>query len=266
VSIVRINFDSFEEGEEFQNRLTIEANRQFKIFLAMLSSYWSSTVDGPNYTRSIKSMVLELSRIRLVLDDIRLDTGYVNTRTEFMYQVISSMMFPDEIPDPGMMDKDFRDFLISVLNAYFKGSIPSSIQDIVELLVSGQVIFKENFEESKKPGSFFDISDQFGFTIDVILSSPGSMNTILAEKNIRIMLNIIRPAHTLYKLRFILSDEYIGQKDDKIGSFHKIKDAMRWALSDYKYEDFRKFVEGIDGIDTLGFKKSKSVVGEVHLF
>lgn len=266
MSIVRINFDTFEEGEEYQNRLIIEANRQFKIFLAMLSSYWTSTVVGPNYTLEIKNMVLELSRVRLALDDIRSDTGYVNTRTEFMYQVISSMMFPGEIPSPDKMDKDFRDFLMGILGAYFKGSIPSSIQSIVELIVDGEIIIKENFNESRKPGSFFDISDQFGITIDVILSSPGSINTILAEKNLRILLGIIRPAHTLYKLRFIIEDEYLGQKDESTGNFSKIKDALSWAMSDYRYEDMRKFVEGIDGIDPLGFKKAKVVTGEVHVF
>jgi hypothetical protein len=266
MALVRINFNTFEEGEEYQNRLIQEASREFKIFLAMLSSYWSSTIDGPNYTREIKSMVIELSRIRLALDDIRTDISYTNTRTEFMYQVISSMMFPNEIPDPGFNDKDFRNFLLQVLNAYFKGSIPSSIQNIVELLVNGQVIIKENFEEARRPGSFFDISDQFGFTVDVLLDSPSSTDTILAGKNIRILLNIIRPAHTLYRLRFILRDEYVGQKDEEKGQFSKIKDAFSWVLSNYGYEDFRKFIEGIDGVDSLGFKKVKSVIGEVHLF
>jgi len=266
MALARINFNTFEEGEEYQNRLIQEASREFKIFLAMLSSYWQSTIDGPNYTREIKAMVIELSRIRLALDDVRADIAYTNTRTEFMYQVISSMMFPGEIPDPEFNDKDFRAFLIQILNAYFKGSVPSSIQDVVELLVNGQVIIKENFEEARKSGSFFDISDQFGFTVDVILDSPGSTDVILAEKNIRILLNIIRPAHTLYRLRFIIRDEYIGQKDETKGQFSKIKDAFNWTLSNYGYEDFRKFVEGIDGVDPLGFKKIKSVTGEIHLF
>lgn len=266
MALVRVNFNTFEEGEEYFNRLIQEASQEFKIFLAMLSSYWQSTIDGPNYTREIKAMVLEMSRIRLALDDIRSDITYTNTRTEFIYQVISSMMFPGEIPDPGLSDQDFRDFLLQILGTYFKGSIPSSLQNIVELLVNGQVIIKENFEETRKPGSFFDISDQFGFTVDVILDSPGSMDIILAEKNIRILFYIIRPAHTLYRLRFILKDEYTGQKDAEKGQFSKMKDAFNWILSNYGYEDIRKLIEGIEGVDFLGSKKIKSVTGEVHLF
>ncbi len=267
--IIRVNFDAFEEGEQYRIRLVEEANRNFKIFLNLLSSYWRSTVDGPNYAREIKAMSLELARIRLALEDIRTDTKYSSTRSEFLYQILTSVVFPKRVPgapNPGLQDLDFKEFLTDVIKLYFKGSIPSSIQEAVELLVNGRVSVTEAFLEARKPGSGFDISDQFAFIIDIILDSPGSTDVFLADRNIRILLNILRPAHTLYRLKFILEDEWPGQQDpDPDGRQQsKVVDTFTFALSNYTYEDFRKFVEGVDGVDVLGTKKSVSVTGEDH--
>jgi hypothetical protein len=100
--------------------------------------------------------------------------------------------------------------------------------------------------------------------LDVLLDSPSSTDTVLADKNIRILLNVLRPAHTLYKLRFVLQDEYTGQKDETKDQLNKITDSFNFILSSYGYEDLRKFTEGVEGIDTLGIKKTTLVSGEDH--
>lgn len=269
--IIRLNFNTFESGEEYTYRLTEEANRHFQVFLTLLSSYWQSTIDGPNYTREIKSMAIELARIRLALEAIRQDTYFTSTRADYLYQVLTSLLFPKNVgaANPGLNDLDFRDFLRELINIYFQGSIPAAIKQAVELVTSGEVIVTENYKEAKKPGSKYDISDQFGFNISVILDSPGDTDVFLADRNIRILLNIIRPAHTLYRLGFILQDDYLGQSDDGTGHAredqpYKILDSFRWALYNYGYEDFRRFVLGVEGVDLLGVKKVKDVVGEDH--
>jgi hypothetical protein len=266
MAIVRINFNTYEDGEEYKYRLTEEANKNLRIFFSLLSSYWQSTIDGPNYARELKAISIELARLRLALDEIRSDTFYINTRAEFLYQVLTSVLFPQETgaPNTGQSDLDFRDFLISILGIYFKGSIPNSIQEAVELLTNGTVRVSEYYLEARDPGSGFDISDQFTFGVDVILSSPSDTDVFLAQKNIRILLNIIRPAHTLYRLRFILEDEYTGQQDFDNGIFNKVLDGFNFILLNYGYEDFRKFVLGIKGLDLLGVKKSVAIEGEDH--
>lgn len=256
MAVISINLNTFEVGEEYLSKLNAETDRNFKLFLALLSSYWQSGIDGPNYTREIKSIAIALSELRLSLESIQADIYHQTTRTEFLYQVITSTLFPgpEGAPDLEKTDIDFKDFLIKIIEIYFAGSIPESIKRATELLTSGEVKVTENYLEARKPGSGFDISDQFGFIVDVILPSLSGIDVFLAEKNIRLVFNIIRPAHTLYKLKFILKDKY-----DVV-----IKDTLSMALSDYKYEDFRKFVEGIDHIDPLGTKKLKLVVAESH--
>lgn len=279
MAIVRVSFDAYEEGEQYRARLVEEANRNFKVFLTLLSSYWQSTIDGPNYAREIKAMSLELARIRLALEDIRTDTHYSTTRTEFLYQVLSSMLFPRRLgqmsrgrdeaaPDPALPDAELKEFLIEVLKIYFKGSVPSSMVDAVDLLVKGKVVLTEAFLDARRPGSGFDISDQHAFLIDVILDSPSTTDTVLADRNIRILLGIIRPSHTLLRVKYVLEDEWMGQSDPDPAANKpdKILDALRWSMSGYDYEDFRKFVDGVHGVDDLGFKKSKSVADEPHSF
>jgi hypothetical protein len=262
MSIVRVNFNEYNSGEQYENLLNDEANRNFQILLLLLSSYYLSKIDGPSYARELKAIAIELARVRLSLDQIQTDAYFKSTRGEFLYQTVTELLFPGEIPDPNFGDLDFRDFLVNVVAIYFKGSVPSSIKSAVELLTSGKVIVFENFKEARQPGSGLDISDQFGFQVDVILDSLTDSNIFLSDHNIRILLNIIRPAHTLYTLRFILKDVYIGQQTDR--QPNKVLDKFSLDISNYGYEDFRKFVEGVKGIDDLGTKKAVSITAEDH--
>jgi hypothetical protein len=269
LAIVRVSFDNFEEGEQYRNRLIDEANRILKIFLNLLSSYWTSSIDGPNYVREIKAISLELARLKLGLEDIRTDTQYSKTRSDFLYQIVTSVLFPKKdpgAPNPNFSDLDFKDFLLKVLDIYFQGSIPDSMSKAVALFVNGKIRVTEAFLEARQPGSGFDISDQFAFIIDIILDSPGSTDVFLADRNVRILLNIIRPAHTLYRLGFILQDDWPGQKspDPDNPNQSKMIDSFQSILSNYGYEDFRRFIEGIYGVDELGFKKPIQIINEDH--
>lgn len=271
MAIVRYNINAYEAGEEYLTRLTSEAEVNFKILLSLLSSYWQSSIDGPAYARELKAVAIELARVRLSLEDIRQDIDFSTTRTEFLFQVVTSVLFPQKAgaPDLRKTDADFRVFLTEIVKIYFAGSIPDSIKKAVGLVAGGQVIVRENFEESRRPGSGFDISDQFGFTIDIILDSPGQIDVFLAERNIRILLNIVRPAHTLYRLKFILLDEYHGPGPDPQNPPSnvrpsKVRDSFVFNLQNYGYEDFRRFVGGVKGIDVLGSKVAVSVTGEPH--
>lgn len=261
-NIVRINFNTYEEGEEYLSRLGSEGNRNFQILLALLSSYWQSTIDGPNYARELKAISLSLARLRLMLEDLQYDQSYATTRTEYIYQLLTSVMFPGVEGSPNLKSTDieFREFLNKIILLYFAGSVPNSIQEAVQLITGGTVNLREDFLEARKPGSGYDISDEFSMDIDVILSKPGSVNTFLSDRNIRILLGIIRPAHTLYRLRYILADSYVGVSTDS--NPIKIADTLKTVLSDYSYEDFRKFVDGVFGVDPGGVKMAHRVTGE----
>jgi hypothetical protein len=265
-NIIRYNYNIFG-GEEYINRLQSEAERSFRILLSLLSSYWQSTIDGPNYARELKAVAIELSRLRLALEDIQQDVNYATTRTEFLYQVVTSTLFPQPSGAPNLnkSDEDFRQFLLQIIKIYYAGSIPDSLSKVVQLVTNEQVVIHENFLEARRSGSGYDISDQFGFSVDIILNSPGQIDVFTANRNIRLLFSIIRPAHTLYKLKFILQDTYLGSRHTNLNiQTNKIRDENRWIFSDYRYEDFRKFVEGVQGVDPFGSKRTISIVNEDH--
>ncbi len=267
MAIVRANSNAYESGEVYLSRLQTEVSKNFVILLSLLSSYWKSRVDGPLYARSLKAVSLALSQIRLSLDEIYNDNEYDLTRGEFLTQVVTDLVFPDEAVDLQKSDVEFRTFLVELIKLYFKGSVPGSIEKAVELITGTDVVLHINYEDARQPGSGLDISDQFGFSIDIALNSPSQIDTILADRNIRIVLGILRPAHTLYTIRYILSDSYLGNNAlPYIGPRppKKIEDSLVTTLNDYRYEDYRKFVLGVFGVDPNGTKKLYTASLEDH--
>ena len=272
MAVIRYNFNAFETGEEYFNRLTTEADRGFKILLSLLSSYYQSSVQGPNYTNELKATAIEIARLRLLLEDTQQDGDYRTTRTEYIYQVLTNLMFSAStgFPDLGLSDEDFRNFLLQVVSIFFAGSIPKSMQNVVELVTSSAVTVRENYILAKQPNSGFDISDQFGFSIDIIMSSPNQFDEFMADKNSRLLLALMRPAHTLYQIKYILQDSYLGTisvtanpPSDLRNT--KISDILSSALSSYSYEDFRSFYEGVSGIDKFGAQKPIQIINELHI-
>jgi hypothetical protein len=276
LSIVRVNQTAFETGEEYNNRLLAEAQREFTILLSLLSSYFTSKIDGPNYARELKAMAIAMARVRLTLSDIQNDTYFSATRGEYLWQVLTVMLFPKTFSYPNgsaptidQTDIEFRNFLQQLVSIYFQGSITPSIQEAVELVVGGNIVVNQNYLLAREPGSGLDISDEFGFSIDIFLPFVNNIDIILADKNIRLLLQIIRPAHTIYTLKYIFQDAYIGQQQPPQANGvspqpFKMTDSFTFCLTNYSYESFRKFVEGIEGIDNLGFKKAISVINEDH--
>lgn len=263
-----IKYDPTENlGEEYLNRLMQESNRNFQIFMALLSSYWQSRIDGPMYARMLRSMSIELARIRLTLEDVRGDGSYRKTRAEYLYQTLTSILFREDrgFPDLQKSDVEFREFLVEIVRIYFAGSVPSSLERALELLVGKRIRIRENYKEAQRPGSGYDISDQFGFGFDIIMDDPGEIDTLQLDRNLAILFALISPAHTLYKLKYVMEEECSGPNgppSDNLDSY-KFQDSMRMMMESYSYEDFRKFVDGVYRIDFLGFKKSHSVTGEV---
>lgn len=260
----RLNFNAYEGGEEWLTRVSEESDRNFRLFLSLLSSYWKSSVDGPNYTRSIRAMSNALAQVRLSLEDIQSDGAFPTTRAEYLHQVVTSVMFPgpDGAPDLRASDVEFRDFLAQVVSVYFAGSVPESVRRSVELVTGAEVVVREHFVDERTPGAPPGHADEYAMTVDVLMQSPDDLDVLLADRNVRLMLNIVRPAHTLYRVKYVLSDEYRGVQTPY--RQEKIRDEVTAGLSAYGYEDFRRFVSGIAGQDPGGTLSPRHVTAEDH--
>lgn len=258
----RVNYTVSQTGREYNLRLLQRAQPIFSTLLNLLASNYISAVQGPQYTNELKAVAVELAKLELALEDVDWDRSVDTTRPEFLYSIIGYFLFLNgSVPNLSWNDDQFRNVLVNLIRIYFQGSIPKSMADVAKLFIDGTILVRENFILLRKGASGLDISDQFGFDLDVVIPLGGGFppDVFAADKAIRQILDVVRPAHTLYRLRYIFQDKYIP--NEPLG---RILDAMRWYMSSYYYEDFRRYCEGIRDRDRLGVKANRAVVGENH--
>lgn len=263
----RLNYTIQEQGKEYNLRLLQRSQAVFTTLLNLLPSSYVSAVQGPNYTNALKAVAVEIARMELALEDIRSDynfalTTQAQTRSDFLYSIIGYLALVNgQIPPLQWDDETFRQFLINLIRIYFQGSIPQSMKDVVDLFYSGNVTVTEDFLLVRKGAAGYDISDEFTFQIDITAPPGGGFppDVFADDSATRLILDLVRPAHTLFRIRYIFTDEYIPND-----VFHIILDAVRMALGAYYYEDFRSYWVGIRNRDRLGKKTNMAVTGEDH--
>lgn len=257
----RVNFSVYRRGKEWNLRVLQRGQAIFSNLLNLLPSNYISGIQGPNYTVELKAVAIELAKIELALEDINLDLNYNRTRSEFLYTIIGYLVFLNgRLPALEFDDEEFRTFLLNLIRIYFQGSIPQSIKDATDLFVSDDFNVLENFLLTRLGASGLDISDQFGFQIEILPGGVFPPGIFDIEGSLRIILDIIRPAHTLFRIRYIFTDDY-NPNEDTTG---QIIDEYRWRLASYYYEDYRSYWSGVRDRDRLGKKVCKAVTAEDH--
>jgi hypothetical protein len=259
----RVNYTVQQQGREYQLRLAQRSQAIFTALLNLLPSNWVSSVEGPSYTQELKAVAVELAKIELALEDVSWDYNFgalepdQSVRSDFLWSIVGYLVLTNNrLPPLVFDDQDFKNFLISLIQIYFQGSVPKSIDDVAGLLIQGDVVVTEDFLLVREGASGLDISDEFTFNIDVFAPPGGGFppNAMPVDQTVRLLLNIVRPAHTLYMIRYIFQDQFVGP----------ILDAVRESLSSYYYDDFRSYWPGIKNRDRLGKKTNQAVAGEQH--
>lgn len=260
IDSARVNFSIFPKGKEYNLRVLQRAQSIFSNLLNLLPSNYISAIQGPNYTVEMKAVAVELAKIELALEDIDLDRGFTNTRSEFLYSIIGYLVFLNgRLPALEFDDQEFRSFLLNLIRIYFQGSVPQSIQDATALFITEPFDVLENFLLTRAGASGLDISDQFGFQITIDTGGVFPPDALVVEQSLRVILDVIRPAHTLFRIRYLFTDNY---NPNEPGG--QVIDAMRWKLASYYYEDFRSYWRGLRDRDRLGRKESQTVTNEDH--
>jgi len=229
-----------EDGKGYNRLLMSRSQAILNALVNLLASNYESSVVGPNYTIYLKAMATELARITITLEKLGTDISPDEVRSEFLWETVGYLVFLNQqIPEMEFDDESFREFLKRVIEIYFMGSTPAAIAKGVDLFTSDEFVIRENFKE----GDTFDISDQFGFSIDFELEGEFPEDLFTMDRNIRLLLEIIRPAHTLYRLRFVFKDA--------ADLIEKMEDTSSWAMQNYYYDDTRVYCEGMAGFESV---------------
>jgi len=241
------------EGKEYRRRLMTKTLEIEKDLRNILPSNYSSSITGPNYSIALRAYAIEFSRIRLAIDDLQGDTYFNNpeygsNRADIAYQKLGSMLALNKNLNLSIFSsQEFLQFILSLVEIFFGGSTPENIKKGIEKFVgeTNVATIRENFKDARQPHSAYDISDQFGFRVDFELTDEISQNFQDIAVKLNFLLKLIKPAHTLYVLRFLFSDliDFISNADDSA----KIEN-----IWDHGYDDVRRYWEGVRNRDRLG--------------
>ena len=239
-------------GLVYKKRLVAKTSEMEQSLRDLLPSTYRSTITGPNYTLALKAYAVEFAKIRLTIEDIQSDgyfssDSYGNDRADFIYQKIGSLLSVQQNLNLSIFDtQEFKAFCLSLVGLFFGGSTPANITRGVETFLGeeGGVFLREKFKDARNPHSAYDISDQFGFVVDVEYTDR--VSKVFSDLYVKVdfLLRLIKPAHTLYVLRFLFT-EYFSQ----VVSDDTPKHDVLW---DHTYDDFRSYWTGVAGRDRLG--------------
>lgn len=237
----QVPYPLVEDGKGYQQALDSRARAILSALMNLLPSNYESTIVGPNYTLFLKAFAQEFARVALTLEQLSDSIDFERVPSEFLWETVGYLVFVNgKLPELGFDDESFREFLLAVIDIFFKGSTPEAIAEGIALFTDSEFTIRELYKEAQRPGSPYDISDQFAFLIDFDLQGQFAINPFDLGANVRLLLEIIRPAHTLYQLRFVF-----GEDINEI--VEAVEDAVSYDLRLYYYEDARYYCDGIAG-------------------
>ena len=243
-------------GKTSQNRLkakTLEVEQNLR---KVLPSNYQSSITGPNYSIALRAYALEFAKIRIAIEDLSGDTylsteAYGSNRADLAYQKLGYLLSLDKNLSLSIFSsQEFSQFMLSLVGLFFGGATPANIVRGIEIFVgeAGVVKLTENFLDARNENSAYDISDQFGFVVDFELTDTISQNFTDIGVKLDFLINLIKPAHTLYQLRYIFKEfsDLVPDIDDDT------KAENSW---NHAYDDARKYCAGVKDRDRLGVKE-----------
>ena len=234
----RLPFPIVKKGKNYQNALQSRSQSILNSLQNLLASNYQDTVASTEYSTYLRSMALELGRMTLALENLQDDISFQDVRSEFLYNTIGYVLFLNKnLPDLEWSDESFREFLLKIVEIYFQGATPESVREAVELFTEDDFEIEERFLDPQP-----DISEQFGFSIEFDLNNAFPDDFFQVQANINLLVDIIKPAHTLYQIRNVFKENY--------DTTDIVQDTATWTLFNYYYDDLRKYCKGMAGFES----------------
>lgn len=227
------------------------------------ASNWVSQITGPYYTLQYQAFIEQVADFTVVAEQAAIDGNFEFTRSEFLYQIIGSLVFPDTrrgIPRlPG--DVTYRTFLQQMVDLLLSEATAENQRQGIQIMTNALVtVIEKHIAGRQDPNTFWKANFQHEFEINVegkgswtIINDEGLEEIIegdfgtgfpknpflldqwvaILRNNATIVLRALKPAHNLYEYRHLFR-EFYGE----------IADSVSMDASAYFYDDFRKFCQG----------------------
>lgn len=236
-----------ETGQEHLDKMRTLIDEIMAEFMRVLPSNYVSQVTGPFYTLQFQAAAERLAEFQLTAQEVFKDSGYDYTRPEFLWEILGTLIFPEapsqnSAPTMGG-DVSYRTFLIRMVSLLLQGATPEAIEEGAGLLAGGSTVtIVEKFLGAQAGGSAWTIDDQFTFEVNVETDGGTAFPTVdpfVLEENVRLILQALRPSHTVYNYRYLFRETF--------GTL--FTDNMTWQMSSHYYDDIRRYWQGTRRIE-----------------
>jgi hypothetical protein len=196
-------------------------NKNFRKQLYNASINYLSQIQGlipsnypndPSTNLSILNRVWarELARLNLSSNAINNDSQYSLTRPQFLQEILGErLLLGSQIAPSGYNDESYRNYLISIKNAYLIGSTISNLENLASEFTGQKINIRELYKEARDPGSSLDVTSANKMIVQVfvddLLKKGYNINSL--KTDLDFFIGLVRPAHVLYDTELIWTEQ-----------------------------------------------------------
>ena len=245
-----------QDSQGRKDAIRSQVDRIMEAFFKLLPSNYASQVMGPFYSIQFQAAAERIAEFQITAQESMVDSMYDFTRSEVLYQILGSLVFPDavEMGYPDLEgDLTYRTFLQNMVKLLLQGATAATMKDGIELLTDASVeIIERGVQARKLKGkSAWGNADMFTFEVNmskqVTVTVDGSPvvlytfpdNAFTLQRNVQLVLRALKPAHTLYEYRNLFKETFGDIFSETSASFD---------FTDYHYQDYRRYWLGAEKI------------------
>ena len=153
----------------------------------------------------------EYARLGLSMDQVNQNKQYITTQIKYLQQILGERLFlTDRIAPANYDDESYRNYLISIKNAYLKGSGVKNIEALASEFTGLTIHIKELYLDERDPySSAKGVIDTHKMVVQVfidnVLQAGYDINTL--KDNLDFFINLVKPAHVLYDTQLIWTEQ-----------------------------------------------------------
>ena len=162
------------DSQDRKTAVRSQVDRIVATLIKSLPSNYVSQVQGPFYTMQLQAVAEVIADFQVTAQEIFADSSYDFTRSEVLFQILGSLVFPDANTTNGWPtidgDVSYRTFLQRMVALLLQGSTKNSIQGGIEALTNASVQVIERAvaaRQLKGDHSAWGPGDQFTFEVNV---------------------------------------------------------------------------------------------------
>jgi hypothetical protein len=205
----------FKSGIEYQKELlNLTRSIQQRMLRNLPSNYPKSP--NTNLAEFFRAVAKEFARLQISSSDVNENKFHSATKAEYLFQILGDSLFLGERAiNENLDDISYRNFLIKVRNAYFKGSRKDNIESAVSDILGLPVILKEVYLNLRTDDTAYTLKDTHRMFFDILMDEAGSSTTVgLMLEDITFFIDLIKPAHVLYDTRLIWTDDFLNKNSN----------------------------------------------------